>query len=867
MPDRTPFAGLLRLDPADSLTTDNFAFQADNPLITDRLLKIAAQSHRHDQHARLLDPTADVTLAAPTGGGTIPADTTIYVTYTLLDADGGETLPNTTPGVISTQSSLVTPEVAPTALLETTAGGLLAGNYSYALTVTDGAGGETMLGPQVDVVIPPGYVNAQVALSGLAAIVAGVGGTGWRLWKMKDGGGWYIVTFGATDSVTDDGTLCPDCTGRPPTSTRTTNATSKLQITVPSGQPAEAVAFNIYVTSALDGDFLSPSLLGTYPITDAGAMKEYTDLTLFPGAPPAVSRTLAGANKINPDTDMVQFPYKRPVATVADLPPSGNVNGDIRLVFADRRLYAWDSSVPEWFPVGSASTLTPGHVIQNQSDVAVPPEPKLVFKGSVAVTDDAPNSRTVVTVQGGGHVVQDEDVALPQRAALDFRGAGVAATDDATNGRTIVTVPGGGSSGAGPTPEGSPAVTWIDGQNNERIRLVGYKDPVGDPNAFSDTFTQANTTDMTYPTTKWSTNLFRIKNNAMVPREDIYSTAIATAMYEHVTRPVYGSQMAPLADGGVTTEFEIHADTAWAYFGPCICSNEDPPLYAVAVVLDRVVREIQIRARVNATTTAAWQILARKGAAQGFAWPGLNDLCSLSLDHSIHGSVGAYLYNSVSGLDVTIDPVPIPPAILTNWEAFVPFHSLLSYIPDHYDTTEPFAITTYSTNITLYERRLALQFIKQGANPTYPDEYNIMDEKGNWKLPTASSRFHYFVNAGGGGTVDMGPNWSHTGSAYYWTDMEGMGHMAGRVRKTTGVAPVAGELIAIIPPPPPGTNTPYRPIYPQDFVVTTGDIDGRELGMISVADTGEIRWQGGRATDPATKTPFVSLDGLNFAVA
>jgi len=41
--------------------------------------------------------------------------------------------------------------------------------------------------------------------------------------------------------------------------------------------------------------------------------------------------------------------------------------------------------------------------------------------------------------------VQDEGVALTQRAILDFVGSGVTATDDSTNGRTVVTIAGGGS--------------------------------------------------------------------------------------------------------------------------------------------------------------------------------------------------------------------------------------------------------------------------------------------------------------------------------------------------------------------------------------------------------------------------------------
>lgn len=47
---------------------------------------------------------------------------------------------------------------------------------------------------------------------------------------------------------------------------------------------------------------------------------------------------------------------------------------------------------------------------------------------------------------GGGYdTVQDEGAALTQRQIIDFAGAGVTAIDDAANSRTLVTIPGGGA--------------------------------------------------------------------------------------------------------------------------------------------------------------------------------------------------------------------------------------------------------------------------------------------------------------------------------------------------------------------------------------------------------------------------------------
>jgi hypothetical protein len=49
---------------------------------------------------------------------------------------------------------------------------------------------------------------------------------------------------------------------------------------------------------------------------------------------------------------------------------------------------------------------------------------------------------------GAYRTVQDEGVALTRRTILDFAGAGVTATDDAANSRTLVTIPGASSGGS-----------------------------------------------------------------------------------------------------------------------------------------------------------------------------------------------------------------------------------------------------------------------------------------------------------------------------------------------------------------------------------------------------------------------------------
>src|ERR1700757_4004942 len=136
-PTRTPFAGFERLAPGDPLSADGYSFQFQNPVIADRLGQLGAVTHKHDGHAAI---------AVAATGGTIPASTPIHVAYTLTDGQGGETLPHVET-VVTTGAGYSTPASPPTVAPDYTAGTMLAGTFLYALTVTDGAGGETALGP------------------------------------------------------------------------------------------------------------------------------------------------------------------------------------------------------------------------------------------------------------------------------------------------------------------------------------------------------------------------------------------------------------------------------------------------------------------------------------------------------------------------------------------------------------------------------------------------------------------------------------------------------------------------------------------------------------------------------------------------
>jgi hypothetical protein len=359
-PTKTPFAGFERLAPGDPLSSDSYALQYLNPLIADKLAKIGAVTHRHDAHAPMPDPGASPTAIVAATGGVIASGTPIHITYTLYDAAAGETLPAPAT-VVTTGAGYQTPDAPPTTSVDYSTGALLAGNPLYAITVTDGAGGETALGPAASVTIDPGHAHARVALSGLTALTdaasGGASGAGWRLWRSMDGGSDYdLLATGtrAADTFTDAG-AGGDCTVSPPTS-GTTVGTGRLTVTVASAeQPTGVTFFSIYADTT--GTFAAPCLLGTYPATDFDVAKTYTTLVAQTGQPPAVSQSYPGAGQLNPDTDLLDWHWKRPVDAATSLPMTGNGDGDTRVTLDTNLIWIWDAGTgvwSQWNPAGAS---------------------------------------------------------------------------------------------------------------------------------------------------------------------------------------------------------------------------------------------------------------------------------------------------------------------------------------------------------------------------------------------------------------------------------------------------------------------------------------------------------------------------------
>lgn len=328
---KTPFIGLTVLDPEDSLFSDNAAFTTRDRDEIDRALKLGVKTHRHTGLAGLANPAEVASATVLASGGTIDSGLTITVGYSLEDSAGGETLisPLT---IVSTPVPMDVPPNAPLAEVQYTEGELLVDTFAYALTYIDGEGGETPLGPSVIVTRDPGFEKAQIKLTGLTDGMEAAGAVGWRLYRARGAGVYVFLTSGdeSEDEFVDDGSTSPDCDTHPPTdNVNTTNKINRLQVFLPSGSAFEDATFiNLYAT--LSNDFGESSLLAQYPVASAGASPIFEALEFLDSQPPDVNRSYGGANQIDPDTELIDWHWKRPVEKVGDLPVEGNEEGDIR---------------------------------------------------------------------------------------------------------------------------------------------------------------------------------------------------------------------------------------------------------------------------------------------------------------------------------------------------------------------------------------------------------------------------------------------------------------------------------------------------------------------------------------------------------
>lgn len=405
--EKSLFAGLTVLDEDESILEDAGAFVGRDREIIDRLLEIGAKTHRHDGHAGLLDPVQPLTASAVASAGTLPGDLTFSIGYTLEDDDRGETLISplvtmTTPPVIER------PLFAPTGVISYVAGDLPTDTYYYAMSWTDAEGGETNVGPSVSVEREPGFANGQVDLSGLTNGMVAAGAAGWRLYRAVGGGDFHYLTNGVGDTFTDDGSIPVQPDMQPlPEGVNTTNNDNGVLLQLPSGdvRVAESSFINVYMSE--DGTFSGNVFLQQFPVSSAGQTVFYPSVTLFGEQPPDVNNSIGGASLIDPDTDLLDWHWKRPVPGIYAL-GSGTL-GDVRIATDTGSIYgmlaASGSGAADWTELPSGGVAA-NFAVTDEDGPSVTPISELEFIGSggavVEVTDEGGGLARVLVIASAG---------------------------------------------------------------------------------------------------------------------------------------------------------------------------------------------------------------------------------------------------------------------------------------------------------------------------------------------------------------------------------------------------------------------------------------------------------------------------------
>lgn len=337
MSHKTPFAGLTALSPNDNPNVDGGAVFGRNQDLIDYFLEIGAVTHRHDDHPALPAPIPAPAASAISGSGTIKSGIPIYLGYTLVDTDGGETLISSLT-TITTRDPIQAPTSPITGVASYSSGALQADTFYYALTLTDGLGGETAIGPVLSIDRQPGSPFGSITMFGLASDLVSHGATGWRLYKSVGGQALGFLAAGSGDAFVDDGSGCVDC-GQAPPNVNKTNSSNSIRVLVGSGASAGAssgaAAFRLYASQ--DGTFSGPSLLGQYAPGSAATPLTFSSLNLLNGSPPDVATAIRGARRISID-ELGNNYWRSAVANFASL-PAAQLVGEMRMALDTRTIY------------------------------------------------------------------------------------------------------------------------------------------------------------------------------------------------------------------------------------------------------------------------------------------------------------------------------------------------------------------------------------------------------------------------------------------------------------------------------------------------------------------------------------------------
>lgn len=440
--EKTLFAGLTKLDEDESILDDSGAFIGRDRTIIDRLLELGAKTHRHTGLDGLGNPVQPLAASAIASGGTLPGDVSFSVGYTNEDADRGETL--ISPVItLSTPPQIERPLAAPDGVADYSAGSLPADTYYYAISWVDAEGGETPVGPALTIERSHGYPNGRVNLSGLTNGMVAAGASGWRLYRAIGGGDFMYLATGTGDTYTDDGSVSVQPDQQPlADGVNSTNSDNTLLLRLPSADAINDDASYINVYMSEDGTFSGNVFLAQFPVASAGQEVLYRSLTLYGQQPPDTNNSVGTAAQIDPDQDLLDWHWKRPVAAPYAL--GSGEQGDVRMVLSNGQLYAMiapsGSGATQWTQLpsgGAAAAIT----VADEDGPNISPVSQLEFVASgdaeVGVTNVGGGlARVTIFAAGGGgggggmgasallDVTDEDGPNIPDIGHLKFVGSG-----------------------------------------------------------------------------------------------------------------------------------------------------------------------------------------------------------------------------------------------------------------------------------------------------------------------------------------------------------------------------------------------------------------------------------------------------------
>lgn len=260
MAGETSHYSLQKLSQGDPFSTNGYKFTNADRDFEDRLLWLGAEGHHHTgAPATATGPATAPSMTLSLTGGTIPAGTTVYYKYTLVDANGNESS-GSPEGSISTPAQITEP-ASPTLSTFNSAGSLLPGNYYYVLSAYTTTYTQETLAKNPNYITVPTTTTTNTITLTMPSAPAGA--TGFNIYRKRPGGANYLYltsVAAATTTWDDDGSVTEDCNRILPVR-NTTNATNAINVCLSGASPVVPVGstwkvYRTYVSANYDNSFL-----------------------------------------------------------------------------------------------------------------------------------------------------------------------------------------------------------------------------------------------------------------------------------------------------------------------------------------------------------------------------------------------------------------------------------------------------------------------------------------------------------------------------------------------------------------------------------------------------------------------------------